>query len=366
MAITHKYVDFSGGLDSNTGDSDAQAYKTIQKAFDDIVDGGAGQQINLKDNAAHVLTTQVNWTLYSPNNTSDNPLIIRGYTTTEDDGGIGEIDGNNAVVNLFEAGSHHTHTYFVHVKMHNTTGDVIDTPGNCALLESEVFNGGSVGTVDMINLSTIIGSHIHSGTSGAVAIATGGSSFIAHNFIEGHDDFGMSLNNATCVYNNLIIMAGGSGIVYGSDGNVIWGNTIIGDGVTAGRSGIQINSGSELSRIFNNIIKDWSTANSQGINITAGGNVMWLGPNHFHNNTINVNGKLVFGLDNSADDQSSDPVFVDAGSDDYGVGPNARAVGYPLAVILGSLSRSYVDMGAFQRQEVTGGSAVGVGGGQVG
>lgn len=362
MAITHKYVDFLNGDDANSGDTDADAYKTIQFAINGITDGGGGQQINIKSNAAHVLVTPVNWsTGYSPTNSADNPLMIRGYTSIESDGGVGEIDGNNAVGNLFVNAFHPAFVYYIDLKAHNTTDDVFVPFLNCCFIRCEMFNGGISATLDCSGgIPMVIGCHLHTGTLDAVAIFLGIRGVAYANFITGYDDTAIHLVNLEGrVIGNLIVSNGGSGIAGNSDDHMIINNTIIGDGATASRYGIQLSSTSERNIIANNIIKDWSAASNIGINFGPAGNTVFEGHNLFHNNTVDRgNTPLVFGLDLTINDVNADPVFVDAAGDDYSAGINIQAVGYP-DLLLGSQSTSFVDIGAIQRREGPSGLIIG-------
>lgn len=361
MAITHKYVDFLNGDDANSGDTDADAYKTIQFAINNIVDGGAGNQINIKSNAVHVLTSPVNWQVgYGPTNTPDNPLIIRGYTTVEDDGGIGEIDGNNVVGNLFVFFFHPTDVFYVDLKLHNTTDDVLNLPNFCAVIRCELFNGGISATLDTNSIGTkIIECYLHTGSPSATAIFIGPRSKVYATFIEGHSDTAiLSSNLDTQILYNLIVSGGGGGISITNNDHWIIGNTIIGDG-TAGKFGIIMGAAGEVNVILNNIFKDWTGAGSAGINFSVGGNTLVEGHNLFHNNAADrINTPLIFGLDLRANDKTIDPLFVNPASDDYSIGSSIKEGGYPLS-LFGSTTSTFVDIGAAQRREGPSGLVIG-------
>ena len=371
MAITHKYVDSASGSDANDGDSDANAYEFVQKAVD-VIAGSVGNQINLKSNQKHITpsTTGVVWTSYSPTNSFDNPLMIRGYTTTADDGGVAELDGNASSASLFEAGSHPQFTKYIDLKMHNTTADVLDLPIYSAVFRCELYNGGSVATLDLAaGASHVVGSHIHTGTSGAVGLDIGPNSFVFGNFITGHDDHSIITATNVNVTGNLAVSGGARAISSNSDRTVIVNNTLIGDS-TANNEGIDIGGAREAMVVLSNIIKGWNGTNAVGIKYTSGGNSLMSGYNNFHDNTTDTSGVNILGLDLTAFDTTTDPTFTDAGNDDYRVGTNAKADGYPTVFKGASLSTTFVDVGALQRQEAGGGGGggkqAGSGGGQVG
>lgn len=103
MASHNYFVDPVSGSDT-TGDglSDATAWQSLQHAIDTISKGAFGDQINLKDSGANVLSADLSFTNYAPgtaiggSGSGVDHLTIRGYSSTENDGGIGIIDGNAA------------------------------------------------------------------------------------------------------------------------------------------------------------------------------------------------------------------------------------------------------------------------------
>ena len=328
-------------------------WSTIQKAVDVAAGAAGGNQINLKAGTAFVLTTDVVWTNYSATNGPDNPLTFRGYTTSADDGGIAEIDGNNAAAQTFSSTSFPTDTEFIHLKMHNTTGDVLRTASTGSVIECELYNGGADQTLYSSGIeSLIVRNHVHTGTSGAYGIRHTSSTLVTWNYVTGHDDNCIMNNGQSCkIYANLVEGGGGHGISIGSDSNVCVNNTIVGDG-TASTFGIDVPAGSQDSVIMNNIIKDWDGTSNIGINYTAGSVQVFVGHNHFHNNTVDEGGtEELQGLDLRANDQTTDPTFVNASSQDYRVGTNCKAKGYP-SLFLGSATTSFVDTGCAQREEV--------------
>ena len=152
---------------------------------------------------------------------------------------------------------------------------------------------------------------------------------------------------------------------------MVYGNTIVGDS-SAGDFGIIGSAGSELNMILSNIIKDFGTGGTgAAVEYAAGANALMVGFNNLHGNDDDVyDGELIFGIDLTSSDTTTDPTFTAAGSNDYRVGTNAKADGYPTALPGVSLSTTFVDVGACQREEAgggtTGGKQAGGGGGQAG
>ncbi len=93
------FIDPQSGNDTTGDGSIGTPWKTLQKGIDNAA---GGDQINVKDSAADVLAAAIDWTSgWSAGTSRDAPLIIRGYTSAENDGGIGEIDGDDAVASIF-------------------------------------------------------------------------------------------------------------------------------------------------------------------------------------------------------------------------------------------------------------------------
>lgn len=359
MAINHVYVDPVAGADSGDG-SIGDPWETVQHAVDTITDGGAGNQINVKDSGPDVLVSNIIWTSYSPTNAANNPLLIRGYTSAADDGGVGEIDGDNAVANLFSTSSFPTFVRFIDMNLHNTTGRVLSLPADNDVLRCEISNGGSVETIFTGTRCRIVGSNIHSGTSGAFGINTNSADcLVLFSRIEGHDDWAIRAvaDRIACLF-NLIHDVESRGIQVGSDNHLVYGNTFVGN-QSAGDFGINVGAVSQGSIILSNIIKDFGSGSGGAVQIVAGGDCLILGHNLMHGNASDtVAGKVVFGLDLTDQDVTTDPQFTDAAGDDYSVGPNAKAAGYP-ATFPGSSTDTKVDVGAVQRDEVAGGLVAG-------
>ena len=90
------FVDPSGG-DDITGDGTiGTPWQTVQHALDTITRNTThGDQINVKAGADDVLSSDLVLTTYGTP-AYPAPLIIRGYTTAAEDGGVGVIDLNGA------------------------------------------------------------------------------------------------------------------------------------------------------------------------------------------------------------------------------------------------------------------------------
>ena len=160
-----------------------------------------------------------------------------------------------------------------------------------------------------------------------------------------------------CVTGNVVDDVDEHGIFSAANGQVICGNTVIGNG-TASQFGIRGTNNAEFLVTISNILKGWSGTSGGGYDILSGGNQLATGYNHFHDNTTDeANKDTMLDLGN---DQTTDPTFTDDVNQDWSVGTNAKAKGWPTGVIgssdganTGTLA--YVDTGAVQREEPAGG-----------
>lgn len=187
------------------------------------------------------------------------------------------------------------------------------------------------------------------------------------NYIHSCTGTGIRADNVDFFYNLCLqynVIAGcGSGGIYLKSSNTdsnrsfsIIGNTIdsnTGDGLQVDFSGDALACSQVTNNIFSNNSGygvNWSGGSVTEIYLFAYGVVMLN--NDFYNNT---SGKYTpTGLDTagiSVNESTLDPTFTNAGAGDYSIGTNLKALGFPSSTLLGSTTRSYVDIGAAQRQE---------------
>ena len=116
---THYYVDPGGGSDVTGDGSIGTPWASVQHALDTIQrDTVNGDQINVKAGAPDVLAASLSLATYGTP-TGAAPLVIRGYSNTAGDGGVGTLDrggGNTPIVN---GGSY---LHFVDLRLTNTSG----------------------------------------------------------------------------------------------------------------------------------------------------------------------------------------------------------------------------------------------------
>ncbi len=254
---------------------------------------------------------------------------------------------------------------FIDMLMHNTTSYVIDPGAQWSHFNCEYHSAGATATTNGNSADLYVNCYIHSPDGSNVIGLEVDDCILIGNVIEGFDGNGIQTLGATStITNNIVISAGGSGILLTGDGAVIFQNTLVGDS-TSGKSGVNITSGGvEKLFIMSNIMIDWGTGGSGGgIKMVAGANAIAIGYNHFFNNSEGDEvGVTVLGID-YGNDQTTDPQFTNAAGGDYSVGANAKAKGFPAAFPGVASTTSNVDTGAVQRAEPAAG---GGGGGSMG
>jgi hypothetical protein len=76
--------------------------------------------------------------------------------------------------------------------------------------------------------------------------------------------------------------------------------------------------------------------------------------NNFYNNTSGARN----GISAGANDMAVDPQYVATGSENYAIGTNLKAKGFPVMPIMGTPTTGYVDIGGVQRREPIAASSV--------
>lgn len=126
MAYTDTYIDPLNG-DDGTGDgTKGSPYKTLQFALDNTTrDASNGDRMNVQDTAADTNTSQISFATYGTPTVAA-PLIIQGYTTDEDDGGIGLLNhgaNGNPFIHSLSPGRPFIH--LLDLKIENSLGVAI-------------------------------------------------------------------------------------------------------------------------------------------------------------------------------------------------------------------------------------------------
>ena len=359
-----KWVRTTNGLDANDGNSHANAYKTMQKALDNT---SGGDRINVAAESSEVLAAALDWVSFGGGTGRAAPLMIAGYTATEGDGGIGEIDGNDAVANLYSTTSIPSYVIHYNMKLHSTTGFVVDPTTGWAFINCEVTDCDGLSLIDGSINVVVMGCHLHTtGGTGVDGLTVGTDTVCIGNEIHATTGAGINRNNLSSVLiGNLIYDVDEHGIELGnSDHGCVIGNHIVGESIS-NMDGISMTGTANGNIILGNIIKDWGTSSvGGGINYGANGNAYAVGWNHFHNNSEGNYLAADDWADLTANDTTTDPTFANKAAGDFAVGTNAKGKGWPDAFPRGTTT-PFVDSGAVQREEAGGGTTSILGGGNL-
>lgn len=351
-APTNYYVDPLNGNDSTGNGTSGTPWKSVQKALNTITRNASnGDQINVKAGAADVLAAALSFTSYGTPSQSA-PLVVRGYTTTAGDGGIGEIDANNGII---VNGSNISYTLWADLKLHNASGYLFDTYSGAYVVGAVFFNCefydatyawiGRSSNGDLVG--AFIGCYFHDMTS---ANNMQNSPVVYDScFIKGMSgSYCLDDYNCRMFVKNCIIVAGASqgGIYLDLNGqHVLVNNTIYSAGSTG--SGIEFRYvAMNASAIMNNVIVGFA----KGVYLShTDHQLLVYAKNRFYNCTTNLSNAGTIALDYDNSTLAANP-FTDAANGDFSVSTALKAAGYPSS-FLGSNTNQYLDIGAAQRQE---------------
>lgn len=190
---------------------------------------------------------------------------------------------------------------------------------------------------------------------------------IRFNHIHHMGDAGISLDSgsdvAAIIEHNVIHHCKSHGIVFQGSVRPNDVTTVAHNTIDANEGdGINVQSAAALAymAIFNNILSNHTGSGKSGINVAAGTAatndriVPFCDYNAFYNNTAHRTG-----ISAGANDQTGvDPGYV--GANDYRIGTALKALGFPIGDYLeaASGSRSFTDIGAFQREEAASGGGM--------
>ena len=99
FAGTEYYVDYSAGTDdlaAGRGDTDGDPWQTLKYAIETGItrNSSTGDRINLKGNVTHTVAATASLSDYVVSASEAAPLLIQGYTSAANDGGIAYLAGS--------------------------------------------------------------------------------------------------------------------------------------------------------------------------------------------------------------------------------------------------------------------------------
>lgn len=297
MATTETYVD--PAIAANTGSGTiGDPYGDLQHALNTITRNATdGDRINVKAGTAEILAATLSLSTYgTPSLTA--PLIIQGYTSVANDGGIGEITGNAGNFCVYDKDSNSSKVciYFIDLKIGNTgTAEVFDFAGNNFLLNCEIHTSSNANGVaaSFSGPLRLVNCYFHDLTGAdGVELAGTGSQVFGCFFDNVGTTNSLNVNVGGCsVVNNIFRLSGADtsvdAITVASAFALIVNNTIYSSVANTGR-GINVNG--NACAVLNNIVEGYSGAGGDGIEV---GSTIFC---HFGSNAIyNCTNAVTFG-----------------------------------------------------------------------
>lgn len=365
MALSQYYVDPSIAGNSGTGTS-GDPYGDLQYALNSITRNSTdGDQINIKAGTAEVLAAALTLATYGTP-TEAAPLIMRGYTSAANDGGIGEINCNGV---KFWTATTYTNYILIDLKIHNGGNNhLIDSNGAAgyiALIGCEVYKGASSPSSKYLfyanyNRNVVIGCYFHdAGTSGVGVYGQGVTAVYFSRFKE----CVTAINGPTwagCVGNVISSPSGGTGVLTTQDMAMVVANSVYGAASTGNGVDLGSASTSGWGVAINNVIEGFSGTGGKAVR--DAGDALMLHSNAYYNNATNESTVEVYVSSNN--DTAAASPFVNAGSDDFDINGTVTGVtedAYPASFISMASTAPKADKGAVQ----AGAGAASSGGGPI-
>ncbi len=312
-------------------------WRSLQGAFDLLTRNTTdGNQVNLKAGTAHVNAAALDLTTFIAGGalTAAAPLIIRGYTSAANDGGMGEIDCNGATM---WAGASYDYLMLSDLEIHSGgDNNLIAIGSQCVVYRCEIHKGASSPSGKSLLISDawsgiVIGCYLHGSGSGA-ARAINRFDTVLYNYIvmdAGTNDIGIL--DCSRALHNIVVCSGTSAT--GISGSTCIHNICYSSAASTRRG---IYAVSNLMTIaIDNIVVGWSGAGGDGLEFT---NVGPLGHNAIYNctNPVTVSDQKFIDLTANDVALAADP-FTDAANGDFSLtaaGKTAlRSLGWPASYL---------------------------------
>lgn len=301
----------------------ALPWRSLQGAFDLLTRSVAdGNQVNLKAGTAHVndAALDLDEVIAGGALAASLPLIIRGYTATANDGGMGEIDCGG--VTMFAATTY-DYVMLIDLEIHSAgDNNTVTLDQGSYIIHCEVHKGASAPTVlkTLVSAATghVINCYIHDTAGIGVSAGIAYGNYIAACNAKG--------SIAWYTFHNIIALsaAGAIGVqppgyFAAAVGNIIYNSA-------AGTAQGVYDSAAQVGHtIINNIIEGFSGAGGEGIYI-ATADVANIGYNAFYNNTANITNAGVYWNDLTANDVAlAASPFTNAAAGDFSLTAAAQA-----------------------------------------
>lgn len=329
------YVDPTNGTDAGgTAGTSGDPYASIQYAVDNYAswDSTGGNTIYLANTSADVISTSID--LDTSLASLESPLVIEGWdnggsiTATLPNGQTvtaGEIDGNDAVLYLFDVNT--AYVTLKNLKLHNSTSNTLFLGTYSGCINCEIYNGTARGIVLSASGGFAINCLVRDISSATLGGIYGGA-VVTNNEIKACSIGIYAATVGGFIKYNLIHDIEVVGIRLAQDSNFILNNTIDGIGANSDGIGIDMTQSSvyEQTKAINNLVTNFSGVSGVGIKSNSTNPPAWIGNNAFYNNTTNEDLATTPAYAPANVTESSDP-YVDSSTDDFSLTTGTNSEG---------------------------------------
>lgn len=344
MPLTNYFVDPGGGSDVTGDGSIGTPWATVQHALDTITrDTANGDQISIKAGTADVLAATLDLTTYGTP-TATAPLVLRGYTSAANDGGVGVLSGGGGGFNLTPTANY---CGYIDLRLTNVTvnNGILSLGSYCLAYRCQVdTNAGSPGIGIASRAGCLVANCYIYGVTRGIQTGYGGSQFVCNYIVISASGGVGILNNGTspdAFLGNIIVVtqANGYGYTANNSGAVqgLFMHNIVYNSAAGTTVGIFLNDnvGGNGDAVMNNIIAGWSGVG--GVGIRNDGATRLTACNAFYNNTANESHAVGPLLDLGGDVSLAADPFVDAANGDFRLTETAktalRSLGWPASYL---------------------------------
>lgn len=378
MAVpTQYYVDPSLGSDTGDGSISTPwgraAGDEIQYALDVGItrDATDGDQINVKSDQAVGVTPTVPVVMGAAMNvtgtygtpTAAAPLIIRGYTAANNDGGIGGVSGGGSVAVIDATAL--DYVSFVDMYVHNVGSNVLlNLDQYCQVINCILADSSASLAVELGSHSSLVNCHMHTVTGATPLNLSGSVVRCVGNFLDlvGATVNGVQLLGASVFAHNILKVGADTsviGVMIGANGGIYMNNSLYSSSANTS-NGFYFNNATRLAAmILNNIVEGWSGIGGVAFNGRAATESVTLMVNNYYYNCAGAGDMHTLPAQtySEAPNLLTSSAFTNPGSDDFSVDTQVKAGAYKMH--LGSANiLPYLDAGGVQREEPAGGGGV--------
>lgn len=362
MALTHYYVSPASGNDTTGNGTIGTPWATVQKALNTITRNATdGDQINVQAGGTDTLGAALTLATYGTP-TAAAPLIIRGYTSAADDGGVGVISGGGSY-GIINNGTGIDYLHLWDLRLTNCGGNyVVGYLKNYSSIVNCEVDGSTSSHGILVNGTVLVERcYVHDVAGHGIYVASG--ALVRHCYItsygatSAHYALSLEAPNARAHFN--IVRATDVDVngIYGNGAGCECFGNIIRAAANGTGKGINVTAQTNVV-IANNIIEGFSGSGGVGLAFNSAAVCALYHSNAFYNNATNVSGTpKIVGVTGNNDTLSASP-FVDAANGDFDINGTQAGVtedAWPSSFLGATSTTPKVDKGASQAGAGSGG-----------